>query len=168
MRGSVAAMAGVSLRDERAGDRPFLRELYGASREHEPAAGILPRSAWASLLDQQFEMQMAHYHTAYPGADYWIVEQHGRAIGRLYVHADESAGEMRVLDIGLLPECRGRGIGTALLARVIERARERGCSVWLQVEMSNPARRLYGRMGFREMSGDGPFVSMRWVAVDFG
>jgi GNAT superfamily N-acetyltransferase len=52
------------------------------------------------------------------------------------------------MDMGLLPEHRGHGIGTELMHEVIERAESLGLPVVLHVESFNPARRLYERFGF--------------------
>lgn len=53
-------------------------------------------------------------------------------------------------DLAVLPACRGRGIGRALLDAVREQARELGCcKLTLEVREDNPgAARLYRRHGF--------------------
>ena len=50
------------------------------------------------------------------------------------------------------PEHRGRGLGTALLADLLDRAASLGArTAWLHVELDNPrARALYERLGFAE------------------
>lgn len=59
------------------------------------------------------------------------------------------------LAVSVLPGHRGRGLGTALLSSLIERCSELGCpALSLSVQRSNPAARLYERLGFREVSGD--------------
>ena len=50
-----------------------------------------------------------------------------------------------IVDIALLPEMRGTGLGTAILTDLLA-AETR--PVQLQVERTNPARRLYERLGF--------------------
>lgn len=59
------------------------------------------------------------------------------------------------LAVSVLPGHCGRGLGTALLSSLIERCSELGCpALSLSVQRSNPAARLYERLGFREVSGD--------------
>lgn len=56
-------------------------------------------------------------------------------------------------DLAVNPSHRNRGIGSALLLAVEELARDLGCSkVSLEVSPSNPARSLYKRSGFDEVS----------------
>jgi len=62
------------------------------------------------------------------------------------------------MDIALLPEFRGRGIGTALLSALIEEAEREGKRVSIHVERYNPARRLYARLGFREAEDRGVYL----------
>ncbi|MBV9381613.1 MAG: ribosomal protein S18-alanine N-acetyltransferase [Streptosporangiaceae bacterium] len=58
-----------------------------------------------------------------------------------------------VLTIAVAPGHWGRGIGSALLAALVQEAGERGCTeVFLEVREDNPrARGLYLRRGFREI-----------------
>jgi ribosomal-protein-alanine N-acetyltransferase len=59
--------------------------------------------------------------------------------------------EIHINNIAVRPELRGRGFGSALLARVLEEGRASGASrATLEVRRSNDdARRLYERFGFR-------------------
>jgi len=52
------------------------------------------------------------------------------------------------LAIAVLPEYLGRGVGTQLLTHVLEAAKKRYAAVALSVRATNPAKRLYERMGF--------------------
>jgi len=52
------------------------------------------------------------------------------------------------LAIAVLPDYAGKGVGTQLLTSVLELAKERYSSVVLSVRATNPAKRLYERVGF--------------------
>ncbi len=57
------------------------------------------------------------------------------------------------LTIGVAAEARGRGIGRALQNALIETARGHGCrALSLSVDLRSPARRLYERVRFRDVS----------------
>jgi len=53
----------------------------------------------------------------------------------------------------VLPQCRGRGVGTALISQSAARLRALGYTDWTLVTHGNPAVALYERLGFREDQG---------------
>jgi GNAT superfamily N-acetyltransferase len=57
------------------------------------------------------------------------------------------------LAMAVLPEYRGQGIGTQLLANILELANTHYPAVSLNVRADNPAVRLYTRAGFRKVPG---------------
>ena len=59
---------------------------------------------------------------------------------------------LNVHDLAVLPACRGKGVGRALLAAAAEHARARGCAkLTLEVREDNArARGLYEAEGFRD------------------
>ena len=64
---------------------------------------------------------------------------------------DEGTPEV---SLAVVAEARGRGVGTALLRALFDRARADGFEVLsLSVEPDNPARRLYERHGFVRVGG---------------
>lgn len=73
-----------------------------------------------------------------------IVEAEGTPVGALRV--DAGGVPVRLLSIAITPSHQRRGLGTALLERVVQEAA--GAPVWLQVLKANPARALYERHGF--------------------
>jgi ribosomal protein S18 acetylase RimI-like enzyme len=149
-----------SLRPVLEEDRGFLFALYASTRDAELAHLDWPDDAKNAFLEQQFAAQDAHYRANYPGASFDVVEVDGEAAGRLYVF--RGADEIRIMDIALAPGFRGRGIGTRLLRELMEEATAGGRSLSIHVEMNNPARRLYERLGFEAAGEHGVYLLMRW------
>jgi ribosomal protein S18 acetylase RimI-like enzyme len=108
----------------------------------------------------QFEAQHLHYHRSYPGATFEVVLADGVPAGRLYRH--RLPEELRIVDIAVLPEFRGRGIGTALLGEILADGAREGLVVSIHVEHMNPAMSLYRRLGFEAAGESGPYVRMEW------
>jgi ribosomal protein S18 acetylase RimI-like enzyme len=152
----------VTLRRETEGDGPFLAHLYRSVRWEELAPVGWPDDTKIAFLASQFELQTQHYQTHYRNADFWIVTRNGESIGRLYLH--RGPHEFRIVDISLLPEARGHGLGTALLQTTCRAAANAGASITIHVERDNPALRLYRRLGFRHIGEDGPYFLLAWSA----
>ena len=71
------------------------------------------------------------------------------------------SAEVPELSVGVLPEHRGRGIGTALLGALLATAVDDGVAgLSLSVERDNPAASLYGRLGFVEVESGGGAATM--------
>ncbi len=143
------AADGLSLRPVADTDRPFLEHLYRLVRWDEFAPTGWPDATKTAFLAQQFDFQRRQYEQVYPGAEFHVIVHGDEPIGRIYV--DRTGRDLALIEISLLPEWRGRGIGAALLEHLQQEVgaglRDR---VSLQVNPENPARRLYARMGFVE------------------
>jgi ribosomal protein S18 acetylase RimI-like enzyme len=139
-------------------DRAFLVELYGSTREEELAQVPWDDAARRAFVEHQFAAQDAHYRGNYPGASLDLIEVEGVAAGRLYVHRGPS--DIRIMDIALAPEYRGRGIGTSLLRSLMEEADASARKLSIHVETNNPARSLYDRLGFEPVGEHGVYVLM--------
>jgi ribosomal protein S18 acetylase RimI-like enzyme len=136
----------VALRPVAAADTPFLARLYASTREAELARVPWSDEQKAAFLAQQFAAQTGHYERHYAGAAFDVVLVDGAPAGRLYVA--RGADEIRVVDIAVAPAFRGRGIGSGLLRELLAEADAAGKRVSIHVERSNPALRLYERLGF--------------------
>src|SRR5919204_5555804 len=96
-----------------------------------------------------------------PGDFGFIAEQNGEIIGAAWARR-LSAAELRVpygdeeapkVSIGVQPHARGQGVGEQLMRALIGEAARRGLGLNLSVRSENPARRLYERLGFRDIPG---------------
>jgi ribosomal protein S18 acetylase RimI-like enzyme len=145
----------ISLRPATEADRALLLEVYAATRAEELAAVPWSAEEKRAFLQQQFDAQDKDYRARRQDAQFLVIEVDGAPAGRLYrSFLDESpARELRIIDIALLPEFRGRGIGSSLLADLMAEADAAGLILSLHVEKWNPARRLYDRLGF-EVTGE--------------
>jgi ribosomal protein S18 acetylase RimI-like enzyme len=150
-----------SLRPVTDADREFLIELYAGTREEELAQVAWDDAAKRSFLEQQFTAQDHHYRANYPGATLNVIEVDGVRAGRLYVH--RGSDDIRIMDIAIAPAFRRRGVATELLEGLIEEARASGRSVSIHVELQNPARSLYERLGFVPAGEHGIYVLMKWT-----
>ena len=148
----------LTLRPAAPSDEPFLAELYATTRAGEIAAFGWTEQERTVFCMQQFTAQSRHYATYYPDAEHSIVLAGEGAVGRLYV--DRAADELRVVDIALLPEHRGAGIGTTLVRRLIAEAGDRGVPVRLHVLKVSPALRLYERLGFVAVADAGAYWAL--------
>jgi ribosomal protein S18 acetylase RimI-like enzyme len=148
----------LRLRPVEDADRAFLLELYAGTREEELAQVEWAPGARSAFVEHQFAAQDAHYRANYPGATRDVIEVDGAPAGRLYVHRGPS--DIRIMDIALAPGYRGRGIGTSLLRSLMDEADSSGRKLSIHVEMNNPARSLYDRLGFRPAGEHGIYVLM--------
>ena len=89
----------------------------------------------------------------------------GAAWLRLWPGDDKGYGyiddETPELSISVVPDWRGRGVGTRLIEALLVRARGRYRAISLSVTVGNPAMRLYERMGFVTAATSGESATMR-------
>lgn len=154
----MVAPARPHLRSVGDDDREFLVALYGESRSADLALMPWDEPTKAAFVEQQFAAQDAHYRAHYASATLDVIEVAGERAGRLYVHRGER--DIRVIDILLAPAFRGRGIGGLLFAELVDEARASGRVLSIHVELHNPARRLYERIGLQPVAEDGLYLLM--------
>jgi ribosomal protein S18 acetylase RimI-like enzyme len=158
-------MPALTLRPVTPDDRPFLERVYASTRSEELAAVPWTALQKAAFLRFQFDAQDHHYRLHYAQARFDVILASGAPVGRLYV--DRGDREIRLIDIALLPEHRGAGIGSALLAELIAEARRAQKPLSIHVERDNPAQRLYRRLGFAPTGTEtGVYQLMEWRAPE--
>ena len=150
----------TSLRPAQPDDLDFLREVYASTRAEELAQTPWSDEQKQAFVRMQFNAQHTWYHDQFSEAAYQIIELDDVPVGRLYT--DRRADEIRVIDIALLPAWRNRGIGSQYLKDIQQQAQRDGLAVRIHVEMFNPARHLYDRLGFKPVQEDGIYLLMEW------
>jgi ribosomal protein S18 acetylase RimI-like enzyme len=153
---------GIHLRPITADDAELLCRIYASTRTEELSVLPWPQAQKDAFLRMQFEAQHAHYQQHYPDADFLVVMRAEEPLGRLYLR--RSARELRIVDIALLPEHRGTGLGRALLGELLRVAEVEGRTVSIHVERHNRALGLYQRLGFRTVQDDGGvYLLLEWT-----
>jgi ribosomal protein S18 acetylase RimI-like enzyme len=154
----------IAFHPEQPEDESFLYRLYATTRAYEMALTGWPPEAQDAFLRQQFQFQAIHYHRYYPSASFQIILLDSQPVGRVYL--DYGAEDILLIDIALLPEYRGMGIGGWIMHDLLEEAARTQRRVTLHVEPHNPALRLYQRLGFRVIDepGANPLMNllMEW------
>ena len=147
-----------TLRRAAAQDKEFLRRLF---EETEQSLQALPPELRGALMEMQYRGREMTYSAQYPEAESWILcLQNGTAAGRHMVARQPNG--FHEIDLAVLPEYQGRGLGTFALQELQRRARAEGVGVTLNVAKTNQAERLYTRMGFEWISEDEVFRHMAW------
>jgi ribosomal protein S18 acetylase RimI-like enzyme len=157
----VPSPAGVlTLRPERDDDREFRYRLFCGSRQPEFAL-VFPPPVYQQVMAHQFHAQTVGYRTQFPQARFDIVELEGRPIGRIVV--DRPGGMVHIVDQAIVPELRGRGIGTAIMRALMDEARAANLPVQLEVASeTDPSAQLYLRLGFVPIEQVSLYVRMEW------
>ena len=148
----------ISLRLVRPEDDDFLLRLYTAGRVNELKVVGWNDQQVEQFCKMQYRSRESQYELIYKGAVDQIVELNGEAVGRLKVL--ESNLEVRLVDIALLPGFQNLGLGTKLLEGLKRDASVAKKPLRLHALTTSPGIRLYERLGFERVSGEGAYIEM--------
>jgi ribosomal protein S18 acetylase RimI-like enzyme len=146
----------ISLRTVVQSDTPSLQAMYNDSRAKEMQYFPFTGEQAAQFLQIQFVAQHQHYRSHYPNASYECVLLGTEIIGRLYVNREND--DIQLIDILLFSSHCNQGIGKYLLNQLIQEAIDSNRRITAHVEFTNPARRLYQRLGFIEIERQDPYI----------
>ena len=151
----------ISFRAIRPADEGFLLRLFASTRPDVAVSNLGPQEK-QQFLEMQFRAQTTHYEAKFSQADFLIVLAGKTAVGRISV--DRSGDELRVIDIALLPQFRGQGIGTRLISDILAESQLTGKPVRLHVKkVDRRAIEFYGRLGFVKVGEIPTHQLMEWV-----
>ncbi len=150
--GWLARLAGFELRPAIAEDEPFLYDLVTGAMAERLAASAWKPAMRETLLRMQYEAARRGYAERFPDAEHSIIVVEGQPAGHTIIARSDE--ELRIVDIIVAHQFRGNGLGTAVLKTYLDEAERSGRRARLQVAITNPAIRLYQRLGFEQVGGD--------------
>lgn len=151
----------LRLRPETGADEGFRFRLFCASQAPELSACLPDPVLRDQLMLHQFRGQTMTYAAQFPDARSDIVELDGVRIGRIVV--DRPGDHIRIVDQAIVPEMRGRGIGTTIMGALMAEAAAAGVPVRLMALASNSrAVGLYLRLGFMADEEIAPYLALAW------
>ena len=134
-------------------DYAFLRDLH-----HRAYREVVTRQfgVWDERAqDEWFEKGLSE-------AEFFVVEVGATPVGAIALKRDMDG--LHLVELQILPEHQGRGLGSALLGATLERARSDGLPVQLRVLHENHrARQLYERHGFVVTGTIATHYLMQWA-----
>lgn len=131
----------TTLRPARPGDFDFCSGLYFEGMENT-----------IKELNLNMEAQLAGFRRRWDETQVMIITLDGTDIGWLQSFVKEDGLFLAQLFVDRA--LRGQGIGTAMVKALIEEAARAGRALTLGVVKTNPALRLYERLGFRTTHED--------------
>lgn len=152
----------ISLHSIELGHNEFLLRLFKENRLDLTYISGLSEQQKTEFIFKQFTMEQEQLIQIYPGAEFNIVMLNEEPVGQLYIQHGKATD--RILEIGLLEEYRGLGIGRKILTSVIEDAIKKSKCICLQVAWFNHAAYLfYKKMGFQVIEDKGVFYEMQYT-----
>jgi len=141
-------------------DEAFLLKVYASTRAEELAVVPWTEAQREAFLRMQLQAQHLHYRQKYPEGEYLVILDEDRAVGRLYIARLQE--QIRIMDISILPEDRGRGLGTSILRDLMAEAARAEKPLRIYVETFNPSLSLFERLGFSKIEEEGINLLMEW------
>ncbi len=148
----------IVLRHALPDDEEFLFNVFESACE--PIVACLPLHAAGKreFVASQYRAMLLSRRQLYPSCSRDIIIVGERPAG--FIAVDRRETRIRIVDVMLLPAFRNRGIGGTLLRTILAEADRHRMAVDLRVERSNPAKRLYDRLGFTAVGDDGVHITM--------
>src|SRR5438105_455568 len=121
----------VSRRPETPADEQFLRQLIIDSVKRELGAGAWPQPIRDHLFAMEYSARRQSVRTIFPVGTSEIILLNGNPAGWVYVA--DLPQEMRIVEILVSAEYRGKGVGSSVIGEIMARAGAAGKAVCLSV-----------------------------------
>lgn len=142
------------------GDRAFLLRVFSAARARQLEEAGISDAQLRQLMEMQHRAQQSQYRAQYPDADFDVILVDDLPAGYLYVH--RRSDRLLLLDIALLPEQTGCGIGGQLVGGLIRESEQLSIPILAHVEKQNRAWRLWQRLGFHIVDDNGVYLEIEY------
>jgi len=150
----------IKLRPAVAEDENLLVAVYGSTRQQELAMVPWNDEQKDAFIRFQLNAQLTHYQNEYPKAEYLIILFEAQPVGRLYI--DRREAEIRIMDITLLPEHRGKGISSPIIQRLKDEAAASGKKLSINLDKLSQSQPIFERFGFAPAEDTGFHVLYVW------
>jgi len=138
-----------------------LLQLYCNIRADEFSSWPMPEEQKSFLMQMQYNMQKQQYDQQLSYRRYDVIWHDEQRIGRFIVDRQEDG--WRIIDISILPSMQNQGIGSRLITDLQNEAKLQNKKVALSVLLTNPAKSLYERLGFKEYRRDEVYMGMEYT-----
>lgn len=136
-------------------------QLYCNIRADEFSSWPMPEEQKSFLMQMQYNMQKQQYDQQLSYRRYDVIWHDEQRIGRFIVDRQEDG--WRIIDISILPSMQNQGIGSRLITDLQNEAKLQNKKVALSVLLTNPAKSLYERLGFKEYRRDEVYMGMEYT-----
>ena len=128
-------------------DGPALFRLFQQLHAAEIATLAADATTRAALASMQYVEQRLRTSAEFPDAVDIAIERGGALCGRMVTVMRD--GGIQLIQLGVLVEHRGHGIGTLAMHRIARIAEEHGCPIWLRADAtSGECRGFLERVGY--------------------
>ncbi len=151
----------VTTRPSLTEDSAFILELYASTSEAELLSLGWTLAKQRTFIIMQAQTEEWNRARLYPGLERLTICVDGVPAGRMLISISESV--LHVVDLSLLPQYRGHGIGTQLLGEIMVEARAARIPLQVKVHKESQAVRFFERLGFGTPVPDGLFLELTWM-----
>lgn len=128
-------------------DGPALFRLFQQVHTSEIATLSVDAATRAALASMQYVEERVRFSAEFPDAVDVAIEYQARLCGRMLTVMRD--GGVQLIQLGVLVEHRGQGIGTLAMRRLAHIAEEHGCPIWLRADSASAdCRGFLERVGF--------------------